>query len=122
MVLKPVCPRTICPGGEQQSCESVQVFFFFLFVFCPQFVLQVWTGCGVQRWQAFKLAVPSRGVWKWGSELGIAADVSCPRGEGAAGWREECLMTRDERLGDLSSPPPHTSLSRHVSVSARSIW
>lgn len=41
-------------------------------------VLSVWTGSSLQRWQAFKLAVPSGGGGGGlGLGRGIVADVSC---------------------------------------------
>lgn len=46
----------------------------------------------------------------------------CSRCSPSKGGPEGVFDDRDERIADLSSPPSHTSLSRHVSVSARSIW
>lgn len=66
-------------------------------------VLRVWTGGSLQRWQAFKLAVPSGGGGGGlGLGGGIVADVSCPWG--GRGGHRVCLMT-DEWIGDLSLPP-----------------
>lgn len=79
----------------------------------------------MQRWQAFKLAMPPGGGGGGGGGFGlvggIVADVSCPWGVGG-GRAQGVFDDRDEWIGDLSSPFSHTSLSRHVSVSARSIW
>lgn len=68
MVLKPVCPRTICPGGEQQSCGSVQGFFFsfrFLSSVCSPGLDRLWRAAvaGIQAGRA-----PEGGV-----EVGVRA-------------------------------------------------
>ncbi|KAI9543367.1 hypothetical protein NQZ68_012016 [Dissostichus eleginoides] len=69
-------------------------------------------------WQLFKLAMPSGGKGELGLE-GVLQQMFpvCPTGGGGSASDDG-----DERTGDLSSPLPHTSLSRHVSVIARSIW
>lgn len=108
MVHKPVFYRMSCPVGEQQCAGVGNV--------CFWFVLQVWTGgtvCGSGRHSSWPCP---QGVGLGG---GIVTDVSrLSGGEGPRGVFDD----RDEQIGDLSSPLPHTSLSRHVSVSARSIW
>ncbi|MEQ2200570.1 hypothetical protein XENOCAPTIV_000250, partial [Xenoophorus captivus] len=55
-------------------------------------------------------------------------DVFCPSdggwgmAAGNGGGLRKALDDTEEEIDDLSSYLPHTSLSRHVSVSARSIW
>lgn len=66
-------------------------------------MLGVWTGGSLQRWQAFKLAMPSGGGGGGlGLGGGIVADVSCPWGAGGA---QGVFDDRDEWIGDLSLPP-----------------
>ncbi|KAK5893523.1 hypothetical protein CgunFtcFv8_006389 [Champsocephalus gunnari] len=62
--------------------------------------------------------MPSGGKGELGLEGVLQQMFSCPSDGGGAAASDD----GDERTGDLSSPLPHTSLSRHMSVSARSIW
>lgn len=109
MVHKLVCQQMICPGGVPRSELSA---------------LQVCTGSTVCNcgWKAIKLAVPSGGgcgVWVYKRALQQMFNVRLMEvGRGS----EKRFDDTDERITDLSFPLLHTSLSRHVSVSARSIW
>lgn len=123
ILFKLVCHWMICPrvGGGGSAVLQVGTV-------CVQFVLQVCTGstaCATGRRSSWLR--PSGGACGWSSGWEGAPQQMFPVRPSDRGGRwwwgaQGAFDDTDEWIGDLSSPLPHTSLSRHVSVSARSIW
>lgn len=101
------------------------LFVFILFSRFGQAVLCA-VVAGIQAGHALR-GGRSRGGGGFRLGWGTAADVVCPYGDGCMEVAEAATDVgggafddRDEQA--VTSPLPHTSLSRHVSFSARSIW